>query len=110
MAMFAILIYEDFGPGGWADAPAEVLEAHGGFAAKVEELGGKVIEGQALLETPQAKSIRGGEVSDGPYVDTKEELLAYNVVEARDLDHAVEIAKFCPVSKDGGVEVRPVLA
>jgi hypothetical protein len=47
-------------------------------------------------------------VTDGPFVETKESLNGYYVIEARDLDHAVEIAKLCP-APGGGVEVRTVV-
>jgi hypothetical protein len=43
-----------------------------------------------------------------PFVEAKEALGGYYVIEASDLDHAVEIAKLCP-APGGGVEVRPVV-
>jgi hypothetical protein len=46
-------------------------------------------------------------VTDGPFAEAKEALGGYYVIEARDLDHALEIAKLCP-APFGGVEVRPV--
>lgn len=106
MATYAILIYEDFGPNGWADAPPEILDGHGAFAEKIQELGGKTVEGKALNSVSTAKSIRDGKVSDGSVVETSPNLMATNVIEARDLDHAVEIAKHCPLTDKGAVEVR----
>ena len=50
----------------------------------------------------------GGTVTDGPFVESKEALGGYYSFEARDLDHAVEIAKLCP-APFGGVEVRPLV-
>jgi len=47
-------------------------------------------------------------VTDGPFTETKEVLGGYYLVEAKDLDQALEIAKLCP-APFGGVEVRPVL-
>ena len=47
-------------------------------------------------------------VTDGPFAETKEALGGFYLVEARDLDHALEIAKLCPAPY-GGVEVRPVM-
>jgi hypothetical protein len=47
-------------------------------------------------------------VTDGPFAETKEALGGYYLVEARDLDHALQIAKLCP-ARFGGVEVRPVM-
>jgi hypothetical protein len=48
-------------------------------------------------------------VKDGPYAEAKDVVGGFIVVEARDLDHAVEISKGCPILEVGGsVEVRPV--
>ena len=49
-------------------------------------------------------------VTDGPYVETKEVVGGYSVIEAPDLDHAAHIASGCPVLEiEGSVEVRPVM-
>lgn len=58
------------------------------------------------------KSVRGRplQVTDGPFAEAKDMVLGFIVVRARDLDHAVEIAKGCPiVLGGGGVEIRPVM-
>ena len=48
-------------------------------------------------------------VSDGPFAEVKDLVNGYIVIEARDLDHAVVLAKGCPIFDDGGaVEVRPI--
>jgi hypothetical protein len=52
--------------------------------------------------------VRGGAITDGPFIETKELLGGVFVIEARDLDHALAIAKLTPVV-DGGVEVRPLV-
>lgn len=50
-------------------------------------------------------------VTDGPYVEAKDMVLGFIVVEARDLEHAAEIAAGCPIALGGGsVEVRPVMS
>ena len=49
-------------------------------------------------------------VTDGPYAETKDIVGGYMVIEAKDLDHAVEIATGCPIYEVGGlVEIRPIL-
>jgi hypothetical protein len=110
MAKYAILIYE--AESGYANAAPEVfqqvMEAHGRFAAQVGEKGGKILGGDALEPTSTATSIRGDVVTDGPFAETKEALGGFYLIEARDLDHAMEIAKLCP-ARFGGVEVRPVM-
>ncbi|RKS75337.1 hypothetical protein CLV35_1798 [Motilibacter peucedani] len=111
MAKYAILIYED--PAFYTDASPEawsaVLDAHNAFAKQVFELGGSIEGGAALAPTTTATTLKGGgTVTDGPFVETKEALGGFYIVEARDLDHAVEIATQCP-APGGGVEVRPVV-
>ena len=48
-------------------------------------------------------------VTDGPFVEAKEVLGGFTVIEAPDLDHALGIAKLSPATWRGGVEVRPLL-
>ena len=72
------------------------------------ERGGKILAGMALEPTTTATSIRGDLLTDGPFIETKEGLGRHHVIEARDLDHALELAKLDPIV-EGGVEVRPLL-
>lgn len=49
-------------------------------------------------------------VTDGPFAEAKDVIGGYTLIEARDIDHAVELSKGCPIFEvEGGVEVRPVL-
>ncbi len=110
MAQYAILIYEaesGYADGG-QDAFQQAMEGHGRFAGQVGERGGKILGGDALEPTSTATSIRSDIVTDGPFVETKEALGGFYLIEARDLDHAIEIAKLCP-APFGGVEVRPIM-
>lgn len=110
MAEYLVLIYENEGayanpePGLWQ----EMMQAHGRFAEQVAEHGGKIVTGNALQPTGTAASIRGGLVTDGPFVETKEALGGYYLIEATDDEHAVALAKLCP-ARFGGVEVRPIM-
>ncbi len=54
--------------------------------------------------------VRQGKVSitDGPYVETKEQLGGYYVIEAKDLQQAIQVAARIPGAKLGCVEVRPI--
>ncbi len=55
------------------------------------------------------KVVRGGTITDGPYVEAKDLVLGFNIIEARDLEHAAQLAAGCPMARGGGsVEVRPV--
>ena len=110
MAEYMILIFEDenayatAGPDVWQAA----MKAHTRFAQQVGEKGATMVHGNALQPTTTATTIRDDVVTDGPFAETKEALGGYYVIEARDLDHALDIAKLCPAPY-GGVEVRPVM-
>jgi hypothetical protein len=105
MTQYAVLIFERVAP---ENLPPEVLEAHGQLPARIAEQGGREVAGMALQPNETATSIRGGVVTDGPFLETKEVLAGIFVIEARDLDHALALAKMTPIV-DGGVEVRPLL-
>ncbi len=105
MAQYAVLIYERVPP---EELPPEVQEAHGRLPGRIAELGGREVAGMALHPGETATSIRGGVVTDGPFIETKEVLAGVFVIEARDLDHALALAKLTPIA-EGGVEVRPLL-
>jgi hypothetical protein len=73
-----------------------------------------VVGGDQLqpVETATTVRVRDGDVllTDGPFVDAKEHLGGYYLVEADDLDAALEIAARIPAARMGGaVEVRPVV-
>lgn len=113
MSKYAILIYED--PAFYANITPEewpaTVDAHTKFVEQVFALGGSLAGGEALAPPTAATTIKGGStVTDGPFVETTETINGIYVIEARDLDHALEIAKLCPTpAPGGGVEVRPVV-
>ena len=60
---------------------------------------------------PTGKQVKGSKkvVSDGPFTETKELVGGYLIVNAKDINEAVEISKDCPIFEfDGSLEVRPV--
>jgi hypothetical protein len=108
MAQYAIMIYEKELPGGAADIPPEIMEAHGRVPEQVEELGASIVHALALQPNATATTIRGDLLTDGPFVESKEALAGLFVVEARDLDEALAVGRLVPIM-DGGVEVRPLI-
>ncbi len=67
-------------------------------------------QGQPLERT--GKVVKGAQktVTDGPYAETKDIVGGYTLVEAKDLEQAVELSLGCPIFEVGGlVEVRPVM-
>lgn len=73
---------------------------------------GRLLDSQMLEDPGKAKSvrIRKGRMTaiDGPFAEAKEVLGGFNLIEARDIDEAVEIASHFPWARTGCVEVRPV--
>jgi hypothetical protein len=73
---------------------------------------GHFIVAQALqpVQTATSVRIRNGKLSatDGPFVETKEQLGGFILIEARDLNEAIRLASKIPPGRLGGVEVRPI--
>jgi hypothetical protein len=106
MADYMILIYGEEPAGDYGPEDFKYMgELHGKF---YERYADKIKGGLALEKTTTATSVRGDAVTDGPFVETKEVLGGYYLVDAENLDEAIEIAKAVPAPK-GGVEVRPVM-
>lgn len=115
MAQYLLLIYgdESYFEHPTPEAWNQMMEQHGAFAQGVVKQGGKILASEALQPTTTATSVRGWDsgdhaVTDGPFVETKEALGGFYIVEAADLDQAIAFAKQCPAPA-GGIEVRPVL-
>jgi hypothetical protein len=112
MSQYLILIYDD--EAAWESAPPETsAHIHQGHTAFAEKNGPAVAGGNALQPTTTATTVRpdgadGFTVTDGPFVETKEALGGYYLVEAADLDEAIALAKQVPVMS-GGLEVRPIM-
>ena len=74
---------------------------------------GKYLGAHPLHPTSMATSVRVREgkrlVTDGPFVETREQLGGYFLIEAKDLDEALNVAARIPMARKGTVEVRPVI-
>jgi hypothetical protein len=96
------------------DERNEVMTGHGSFVETIRESGEML--GTTALAEPAASAVvrvRGGvpTVSDGPYLEAKEYLGGYYLVECASRDRALELAAMIPDAKvEGlGIEVRPVV-
>jgi hypothetical protein len=73
---------------------------------------GHYLAGNALKPVSTATTIRnrGGKLSttDGPFAETKEQLGGYYLIEARDLNDALQVAAKIPSIRTGSIEVRPI--
>ena len=74
---------------------------------------GAMLAGDRLRPTTDAASVRvrngKTEVLDGPYAETKEQFGGYYLIEAADMNAAMDWAVKCPASRQGTVEVRTVI-
>jgi hypothetical protein len=104
MGQYAMLIYtrrdaEDVDPSERA--------AHDRHAQEMEQ-DEVMVAAFALEPSSTATSIREGIVTDGPFVDSKEVIAGFAIIEAPDLDAALDIARRNPAAQSGGgIEVRP---
>ena len=111
---YLCLIYED--ETFWAKMPKPELDA---IMAEYRAFGttykksGHFLGGNALQPTATATTVRvrNGKMSttDGPFAETKEQLGGYYLIEAKDLNEAIQIAAKIPGAKTGSVEVRPIM-
>ena len=111
---YLCLIYEDEArfealPQAEMDA---VIGEHLAFADEIRA-SGHLVAGEALHPTRMATTVRvrGGRVSatDGPFAETREQLGGFYLIEARDLNEALQVAARIPSARDGSIEVRPVV-
>jgi hypothetical protein len=74
---------------------------------------GHYIGGNALTPTHTATTVRvrNGKVAttDGPFAETKEQLGGYYLIEAKDLNDAIQVAARIPGARSGSIEVRPIM-
>jgi hypothetical protein len=98
-----------FAAAGWPAKPSSPEEMQAQYAAwktwmaKFEK---ELIPGDGL--TPGGAVVRGGNVTDGPFIEAKEVVASYSLIETSSLARAIEIIKACPIGMDptASVEIR----
>jgi hypothetical protein len=112
---YLLLIYEDEKARA-ASTDAERQKTYGEYMQLTDNMkkSGQYEGGNPLQPTMTATSIRVRDgkrlVTDGPFAETKEQLGGYYLVDAADLDAALDIAGRIPAARVGTVEVRPIMA
>ena len=100
----------------WANLPQsqrdEIMREYGAWKQDIMKRG-HYRAGAKLQPTSNATTVRARNgkpaLTDGPFAETKEQLGGYHLVECKDLDEALAIARRIPTLKAGGViEVRPL--
>jgi hypothetical protein len=111
---YMLLIYND--EQDWAamsdDERNAVYGDYFSFTSAIRE-SGAFVDGAPLQPTSTATSVRVRNaeqlVTDGPFAETKEQLGGFYLVEAENVDAAIEIAARIPGARYGTIEVRPVM-
>ncbi|HEX8393507.1 MAG TPA: YciI family protein [Longimicrobium sp.] len=111
---YLCMIYDDEQV--WANMPKSeagaMMSEYFAFSNEVAK-SGHMIAGEALQPVSTATTIRmrNGKLSttDGPFAETKEQLGGFYLIEARDLNEAIQIASRIPSVRIGSIEIRPVV-
>ena len=99
----------------WASfSDSQRAEGYAAHAVVREEINaaGELVQAEALVDPSQARivSLRDGQIltTDGPFAEAKEQLAGFYLLDARDLNEAIQLAAKIPPARVGSVEVRPV--
>ena len=111
---YILLIYGD--EHGFEDAAPEdmgkMMQEYDDYTQWLRD-SGTYVAGEALQTTDQATTVRVRDgqtmTTDGPFAETKEQLGGFYVIEAENLDQAIEAARRLPGAFHGSVEVRPIM-
>jgi hypothetical protein len=110
---YICLIYSDESQ--WPKLPKsdteKMLAEYGAFGESIQK-SGHYIRGDRLHPTSAASTvrIRNGKLSttDGPFAETKEQLGGFYLIDAKDLNDAIQVAAKIPGARVGSIEVRPI--
>ncbi|HET7552903.1 MAG TPA: YciI family protein [Gemmatimonadaceae bacterium] len=110
---YLCLIYDDETM--WPSMPREqadtIMGEYFAFTSDIQK-SGHYLGGNALQPTQTATTVRvrNGKLSstDGPFAETKEQLGGYYLIEAKDLNEAIQVAGRIPSARFGSIEVRPI--
>jgi hypothetical protein len=112
---YMLMIYQN--PADWPglseDERQSLMNEAGAIMAELTE-SGEWVGGEALADISQSKTIRVRDgvaaVTDGPFVEAKEHLAGYCLIDCASLERATEIAVRWPDSRHWGVELRPLIS
>jgi hypothetical protein len=104
-----LFLYRSPAPQGSPEQMQKTMQKWTAWMKELGEKGHLKNEGHPLERTGKLVKGKQKTVTDGPFAEAKDAIGGYSIVEARDLAHAVELAKGCPTFEtDGAVEVRPI--
>jgi len=108
---YMLLIYAD--EQAWTEAERQLCYGESTQLAHTLKANGQFVSTSPLqpVSTATSVQVRNGKrvVTDGPFAETREQLGGYFMVEAKNLDDAIDIAGRIPAARKGTVEIRPVV-
>ena len=114
---YLVLIYDEQSANPSPEPPdpatwGPVLEEYNAYTKMLRD-SGAYVAGEALQPVTSATTIRVRDgqtmTTDGPFAETKEALGGFYMIDAKDLDEALELGAKCPGAKFGSIEVRPIV-
>lgn len=109
MKKYLFLYWNPPGPG-QQPSPEEMQGIFAQWTAWKEKFKDRVLEvGDGLHD--DGKVLKGGEVTDGPYPESKEIIGGFSIVQGKDYDDVLEVARECPITlmPAGVIEIRPMM-
>ena len=95
-----------------ADENARLFDEYMAYSRRIHR-SGNYVAGEGLEHASTAKTVRRRKgrriTTDGPFAETRELLGGFYLVEAKDLNEAIELASGIPAARTGKVEVRPIM-
>ena len=108
---YMLLIYAD--ENAWTEAERQQCYSESTQLAHTLKVNGQFLSTSPLqpVSTATTVQVRNGKrlVTDGPFAETREQLGGFFMVEAKNLDEAIDIAGRIPGARKGTVEIRPVV-
>jgi hypothetical protein len=112
MAQYLLALYRDYAVPGTPERSQQVWAGVGELGDKMEDAGAFVFKGGLQGGPESATVVRQSDgdflLTDGPYTETKEHLAGFWIINAADLDAALEWAKLAAAAEQRPIEVRPL--
>jgi len=113
MRYVCLVYFDEPDLAGFQGPERAVLDRESGAYDDQLDAEGRLVVAHALQPTRTAKTVRVREgrisATDGPFMETREVLGGFILIEAADMDEAVAIAAGIPLAQRGAVEVRPIM-
>ena len=91
---------------GWQPSPEEMQAMYAQWSAWKAKFEKEIVGSDGLKPGGAAAVYKGGTVSDGPYIESKEVMGGYTFIVTSSIERAIEIARECPINRQPGASVE----